>query len=78
MESFAPGGSVHRSGYDGPVNIKQDNCYSLFCNFLSLHKRKLGFPGGLVVRLASLLQENQIWIAGQKTPMEQVKAGEFH
>ena len=40
----------HRSGYGGPVNIKQDNCYSLFCNFLSLHKRKLGFPGGLVVK----------------------------
>ena len=26
----------HRSGHDVPVNLQQDKCYSLFCNFLSL------------------------------------------
>ena len=24
----------HRSGHDSPVNLQEDKCYSLFCNFL--------------------------------------------
>ena len=27
----------HRSGHNVPVNLQQDKCYSLFCNFLSLY-----------------------------------------
>ena len=27
-----------RSGQDVPVNLQQDKCYSLFCNFLSLYE----------------------------------------
>ena len=27
-----------RSGCDVPVNLQQDKCYSLFCNFLSLYE----------------------------------------
>ena len=27
-----------RSGQDVPINLQQDKCYSLFCNFLSLYE----------------------------------------
>ena len=30
----------HRSGHRGPINLQQDKCYSLFCNFLSLYEWK--------------------------------------
>ena len=30
----------YRSGHDIPVNLQHDNCYFLFCNFLSLDKWK--------------------------------------
>ena len=26
------------SGHDVPVNLQEDKCYSLFCNFLSLYE----------------------------------------
>ena len=29
---------AHRSDHDGPVNLQQDQCYSLFYNFLSLYE----------------------------------------
>ena len=29
---------LHRSGQDVPVNVQQDKCYFLFCNFLSLYE----------------------------------------
>ena len=34
----------HRSGHNVPVNFQQDDCYSLFCNFLSLYQWKSVIP----------------------------------
>ena len=31
---------LHRSGPDGPVNLQEDKCYSLFCIFVSLYTLK--------------------------------------
>ena len=28
----------HRSGHHVPINLQQNECYSLFCNFLSLYE----------------------------------------
>ena len=33
-----------RPGHDVPVNLQQDKCYSLFCNFLSLYRWKSVIP----------------------------------
>ena len=33
-----------RSGYNVPVNLQQDKCYSLFCSFLSLYEWKSAIP----------------------------------
>ena len=30
----------HRSGHDAPVNLQQDTCHFLFCNFFSLNEWK--------------------------------------
>ena len=32
-------------GHNGPVNLQQDKCYSLFCHFLSLYEWKSVLPG---------------------------------
>ena len=34
----------HRSGHDAPVNLEQEECYSLLCNFLSLYEWEWAFP----------------------------------
>ena len=34
----------HRSGHNVPVNLQQDKCYSLFCNFLPLYEWKSVIP----------------------------------
>ena len=41
-ESFVLAGQ--RSGHNVPVNLQQDKCYSLFCNFFSLHEWKSVIP----------------------------------
>ena len=33
-----------RLGHDVPVKLQQDECYSLFCNVLSLHEWKSVLP----------------------------------
>ena len=33
-----------RSGHSVPINLQQDKCYSLFCNFLSLYEWKRVIP----------------------------------
>ena len=38
------GSCPRRSGHDVPVNLQQDKCYSLFCNFLSLNEWKSVTP----------------------------------
>ena len=34
---------LHRSGHI-PINLQQDKCYALFCNFLSLYEWKSDKP----------------------------------
>ena len=33
-----------RSGHDIPINLQQDKCYSLFCNYLFLYEWKSVIP----------------------------------
>ena len=39
----------HRSGHDVPVNLQQDKCYSLCCNFLSVYKWKSIIPFKVII-----------------------------
>ena len=38
MEVLCSSSCPHRSGHNVPVNLQQNKCYSLFCNFLSLYE----------------------------------------
>ena len=46
------------SGHDGPVNLQQNRCYSLFCNFLSLYEWKGVLP--LKVKLGRQSLEKEL------------------
>ena len=43
QESFVLA-AVHIALHNVPVNLQQDKCYSLFCNFLSLYEWKSIIP----------------------------------
>ena len=43
-ESFFSCSCSGGSGHNVPINFQQDNCYSLFCNFLSLYEWKHVIP----------------------------------